>query len=130
MYVIVGIVIFFMGIYALVKSRKVHYWQLKVFFSSWILIGPLIILEKYFHSTAPDSNVTIILQGLLAIFILFVLIWIWILLLDGYRKKQIPIELESKARVLLFAYPFILILIIALFLFLQLGDGSLLNTLV
>ena len=116
MYVIVAIIIFFMGIYALIKSRKIHYWQLKVFFSSWILFGPLIILEKYFHSTSPDSNISIILQGLLVIFILFVLIWIWVILLDGYRKKQIPIEF--KARVLLFAYPFILLLIIALFLFL------------
>lgn len=123
MYVIVAIIIFFIGIYALIKSRKIHYWQLKVFFSSWILIGPLIILEKYFHSTVPDSNISIILQGLLVIFVLFVLIWIWVILLDGYRKKQIPIDLESKARVLLFAYPFILLLIIASFLFLFLNKN-------
>ncbi len=118
MYIIVAISIFFLGIYALIKSRKIHYWQLKVLFLSCILAGPLIVIERYFKSIDPSSKISVIFQGLLLVLFLFVFVWLWVMGIDSYKKRQIPMELEDKLKVVLFAYPFLLLLVGAFIFFL------------
>ena len=105
-----AIIIFFLGIYALFKSKKMHWWQLKVWFSSWVIGGPLIAVEAFFRAKIPTIRITEILSKTLLIYILLQIIWIWVLLWDAYQKKQFPVTQQKEVKVLLLVYPFVIVL--------------------